>query len=69
MVPKAFVVLDSRRQPSEELKTELQEFVQRQLAPYKYPRRVAFVAELPKTSTGKIQRAQLRRAEFDSVSS
>lgn len=69
MVPKAFIVLDSRRQPSEELKTELQEFVQGQLAPFKYPRRIAFVSELPKTSTGKIQRAQLRRAEFDSGAS
>jgi 2-aminobenzoate-CoA ligase len=66
MVPKAFIVLDSRRQPTEELRNELQEFVQGQLAPYKYPRRIAFVSELPKTSTGKIQRTQLRRAEFES---
>jgi 2-aminobenzoate-CoA ligase len=66
MVPKAFVVLDARYQPSDELKAELQELVQQQLAPYKYPRRIAFVPELPKTATGKIQRAQLRRAEFES---
>jgi 2-aminobenzoate-CoA ligase len=66
MVPKAFIVLDARHQPTEELKSELQEFVQGQLAPYKYPRRIAFVSDLPKTSTGKIQRTQLRRAEFES---
>jgi 2-aminobenzoate-CoA ligase len=64
MVPKAFVVVRPSFQPSEELKKELQEFVQRELAPYKYPRKLEFVAELPKTSTGKVRRTELRRAEF-----
>lgn len=64
MVPKAFVVLRPSRSPSEDLKKELQEFVQRELAPYKCPRKVDFVPELPKTSTGKILRTELRRAEF-----
>jgi len=64
MVPKAFVVLHGTHQASEALKEELQEFVRRQLAPYKYPRKVEFVRELPKTSTGKIRRMELRRSEF-----
>ncbi len=64
MVPKAFVVVHSSHHASEELKKQLQEFVQRELAPYKYPRKIEFVKELPKTSTGKIRRTELRRAEF-----
>lgn len=64
MVPKAFVVLRPSHKPSEELKKELQEFVQRELAPYKYPRKLEFVTELPKTSTGKVRRTELKRAEF-----
>jgi 2-aminobenzoate-CoA ligase len=43
-----------------ELCKELQDFVKREIAPYKYPRRVAFVAELPRTATGKLQRYRLR---------
>jgi acyl-coenzyme A synthetase/AMP-(fatty) acid ligase len=43
------------------LATELQEFVKSRLAPYKYPRWVNFVSELPKTATGKIQRFKLRQ--------
>jgi 2-aminobenzoate-CoA ligase len=64
MVPKAFIVLNGTHQPGEDLKKDLQEFVRRELAPYKYPRKVEFLAELPKTSTGKIRRTELRRAEF-----
>jgi 2-aminobenzoate-CoA ligase len=64
MVPKAFVVLHATHRASDELKKELQDFVRRELAPYKYPRKVEFVQELPKTSTGKIRRTELRRAEF-----
>lgn len=64
MVPKAFVVVRASYTPSEELKKELQDFVQRELAPYKYPRKLEFVRELPKTSTGKVRRTELRRAEF-----
>ena len=40
------------------------DFVRRELATYKYPRKVEFVRELPKTSTGKIRRSELRRGEF-----
>ena len=39
---------------------ELKAFVKERLAPYKYPRSIEFVAELPKTATGKIQRYKLR---------
>ena len=42
---------------------ELKAFVKDQLAPYKYPRQIEFVAELPKTATGKIQRFKLRERE------
>ena len=54
------VVVPREREPSEELARELQEHCKRETAPYKFPRIVEFVAELPKTSSGKIKRAQLR---------
>ena len=56
---KAFVVLKDGAKASED---ELKAFVKDKLAPYKYPRLIAFVAELPKTATGKIQRFKLREA-------
>ena len=59
-VVKATVVLAAGYTPSEELKKELQNHVKRVTAPYKYPRIVDFVAELPKTLGGKIKRAQIR---------
>ena len=58
--PKAFVVLSDGYKPSPELVKELQNFVKSKVAPYKYPRWVEFVPELPKTATGKIQRFKLR---------
>jgi 2-aminobenzoate-CoA ligase len=60
MVPKAVVVLNRTHQPSDDLRKELQDFVRRELAPYKYPRKIEFIQELPKTSTGKIRRSELR---------
>jgi 4-hydroxybenzoate-CoA ligase/benzoate-CoA ligase len=57
--PKAFVVL-TRGEGDGEKGVELQQFVKDMLAPYKYPRWVEFVDELPKTATGKIQRFKLR---------
>jgi acyl-coenzyme A synthetase/AMP-(fatty) acid ligase len=54
------IVVPRERQPSEELARELQEHCKRETAPYKFPRIVEFAAELPKTSSGKIKRAQLR---------
>jgi 2-aminobenzoate-CoA ligase len=60
-VPKAFVVLKSGVQPSDALRRELQDHVKSELAPYKYPRHVEFVADLPRTETGKIRRVELRQ--------
>jgi benzoate-CoA ligase family protein len=58
--PKAFVMLKNEFKPSNELRAELQNHVKNKLAPYKYPRWVEFVDDLPKTVTGKIQRFRLR---------
>ncbi len=57
---KAFVVL---KQGSQATEAELKAFVKDRLAPYKYPRSIEFIAELPKTATGKIQRFKLREKE------
>ncbi len=57
---KAFVVLKAGGEASE---AELKAFVKDRLAPYKYPRQIEFVADLPKTATGKIQRFKLRERE------
>jgi len=58
--PKAFVVLKREHAPSDALKAALQQHVKDRLAPYKYPRWIEFIPELPKTATGKIQRFRLR---------
>jgi len=58
--PKAYVVLKDGNDPTPELAKELQNFVKTKTAPYKYPRWVEFVEELPKTATGKIRRFKLR---------
>jgi benzoate-CoA ligase len=58
--PKAFVVLKEGQSPSETLKMTMQQHIKDRLAPYKYPRWIEFVNELPKTATGKIQRFKLR---------
>jgi acyl-coenzyme A synthetase/AMP-(fatty) acid ligase len=55
------IVVPRRREPSEELARELQEHCKRETAPYKFPRIVEFVDELPKTTSGKVKRAELRR--------
>ena len=59
--PMAFVVLRDAAAGSPELAKALQQFVRERLADYKRPRWVEFVAELPKTATGKIQRFRLRQ--------
>jgi acetyl-CoA synthetase len=61
-VVRAIVVLQPGRTPSAELASELQDFVKQRTAPYKYPRLVEFVAGLPKTTSGKIRRRELRLA-------
>jgi acyl-coenzyme A synthetase/AMP-(fatty) acid ligase len=54
------IVVPREREPSEDLARELQAHCKRETAPYKFPRIVEFATELPKTSSGKIRRAQLR---------
>lgn len=63
-VVKAFVVLRPGYDPTAELVRELQDHCKRVTAPYKYPREIEFVDELPKTRSGKIRRVELRQAEL-----
>ena len=58
----AFVVLNAGMEASDALAKELQDFVKKEIAPYKYPRRLSFLRELPRTATGKLQRYRLREA-------
>jgi benzoate-CoA ligase len=60
MKPKAFVVLRPGLAPTHETARDIQAFVKANIAPFKYPRWVELVAEIPKTATGKIQRFRLR---------
>ena len=60
-IVKAFVILAAGYEPSPELVVEIQDHVKRTTAPYKYPREVEFVPELPKTISGKIRRVELRQ--------
>ncbi len=60
---KAFVVLRPGHEPGDELARALQEHCKRVTAPYKYPREIEFVPELPKTRSGKIRRVELRKLE------
>ncbi|ELY49444.1 acyl-CoA synthetase [Natronorubrum sulfidifaciens] len=62
-VVKTYVILAEGYEGSDDLKVELQEFMKEETAPYKYPRRIEFVDELPKTSSGKIRRVELRQQE------
>ena len=63
-VVKAFVVLTKGYVPSDALTRELQDLVKTRTAPYKYPRKIEFIDELPKTLSGKIKRKELRTREF-----
>lgn len=62
-IVKATVVLSKGYSPSDELIKELQEHVKHTTAPYKYPRVIEFVEELPKTISGKIRRVQIREED------
>ena len=62
-VVKAFIVLRQGVAADETTRIELQDYVKAEIAPYKYPRAVEFVASLPRTETGKIQRFRLREQE------
>ncbi|MFZ9414131.1 MAG: AMP-binding protein, partial [Alphaproteobacteria bacterium] len=61
-VVKAHVVLREGHEPGEALASELQDFVKRTIAPYKYPRAISFHERLPRTETGKLQRFRLHEA-------
>jgi acyl-coenzyme A synthetase/AMP-(fatty) acid ligase len=63
-VVKAFVVLVPNNEPGDALIKELQDYVKKTTAPYKYPRKIEFVEELPKTISGKIRRIDLRDSEW-----
>jgi len=65
-IVKAFVVLREGHCPSSALASTLQDFVKQRIAPYKYPREIAFVGTLPKTPTGKVQRHKLRMLDRES---
>jgi 2-aminobenzoate-CoA ligase len=60
-VVMAFVVLRQTGSANDALAAALQDWVKQQLAPYKYPRRIRFVDELPRTENAKLQRFMLRR--------
>ena len=66
-VVKAFVVVADGVGAGDELVAELQQHVKERIAPYKYPRRIEFVDALPRTLTGKVQRAVLRKREEDAA--
>ena len=63
-IVKAFVILSPGHIPSDELVISLQDHVKQSTAPYKYPREIEFVTELPKTISGKIRRVELRQREL-----
>jgi acyl-coenzyme A synthetase/AMP-(fatty) acid ligase len=63
MVVKAFLVLRPGFEPNDKLAAEIQDYAKRTVAPYKYPRKIEFTAALPKTTSGKIMRRELRERE------
>jgi acyl-coenzyme A synthetase/AMP-(fatty) acid ligase len=67
-IVKAYVVLRPDEVRSDQLARDLQDFVKREIAPYKYPRAIEFVDELPRTSSGKISRRALREGRSESSS-
>ena len=58
---KAFIVLNDRYVPGDDLRAELRQHVRLRLAAHEYPREIEFVASLPMTTTGKVMRRELRR--------
>jgi 2-aminobenzoate-CoA ligase len=60
-IVKAFVVLKSGVPADAETTRELQDHVKQTIAPYKYPRAIEYLPELPRTETGKLQRGKLRK--------
>jgi len=65
VIVKAFIILKPGVEGNDKLVKEIQDFVKNRTAPYKYPREIEFVTELPKTLSGKIKRNELRQREID----
>ncbi len=66
-IVKATIILNKGFEPSSKLKTELQDFVKENTAIYKYPRKIEFVEELPRTVTGKISRKKIREMDLEKI--
>jgi acetyl-CoA synthetase len=66
---KTFIVLAAGHRASDELASEISDFVRKRLSQYAYPRKIEFVDDLPKTLTGKIRRIELREREQRSAMS
>ena len=62
-IVKAFIVLQPGEQPSKQLEEDIQRHVRGRLAPYEYPKEIEFIDALPMTTTGKVQRKELRKRE------
>jgi len=62
-IVKAFIVLQPGQQPSKQLEEDIQQHVRGRLAPYEYPKEIEFIDALPMTTTGKVQRKELRKRE------
>jgi 2-aminobenzoate-CoA ligase len=69
MIVKAYVIAAPGVTPDAQLAAELQDYVKREIAPYKYPRAIEFVTQLPKTETGKLKRFALRQLAQAAVTS
>ncbi len=67
-IVKATIVLTKGTEGTDELKREIQEYVKTHTAPYKYPRIVEFVDELPKTISGKVRRVEIRKNDMEKMS-
>jgi acyl-coenzyme A synthetase/AMP-(fatty) acid ligase len=63
VIVKAFIILHDKNKASDKLVKDIQEYTKKNAAPYKYPREIEFVEELPKTQSGKIKRKNLRELE------
>ncbi|MBM0868219.1 acyl--CoA ligase, partial [Staphylococcus auricularis] len=62
-IVKAFVILNDDSEATDDTVKALQQYVKQDVAPYKYPRAIEFVDDLPKTNSGKIRRVELRELE------
>jgi len=64
-IVKAFIVLDPKYGPSNELISEIQNFVKTRLSMHEYPKEIEFIDKLPETPDGKLKRKELKRREYE----